>query len=225
MVENTLPKALVLRYPPDNEDWQEFKGLFRRLTVLKVLRGVGSKQEKQALVELAQYQACFDKLNIGLIAICEESEGCVEFLKTNAWNGDFFVDIYRDVCRPASDTSVNSSVERKKSKLPGAFRKKLPRLRGMFQLGGTYIIKPDKEIVFRHEPKDSSDVVCLGNVLTLCHTLSTASRTEPKPTDDSNQQKAKSRHSWKLSDEDSDEEIETSFSVKSLKGSPLGVFE
>lgn len=189
MGQQDFPRALVLRYPPEYMDWHEFSCLFGRLTVLKVLRGYDCPVTKQETQELTQYLACFEKMNVAVVAICEESQGCKEFLASGMWCGDLYIDPYRDVCRASRAESCGGG---QRLKLSG-FRRKTPKHMSLFQLGGTYIITPDCQIVFKHEPKNATDPPSMGLILFMCHSLTASQphvQSAPKPS------RAAARRSW-----------------------------
>ncbi|KAJ9059277.1 hypothetical protein DSO57_1003894 [Entomophthora muscae] len=163
-----FPDAMLMRYQPKETNWQEFSSLFERLTVVKILRSFGCPQERYDSFVMTQHMECFQKMNVSVLAISEVSLGCKEFVKNGNWGGDLYLDLSQDVCRPTEGSLPFGFLERM---LPRPLRRKAPDVRSMFQLGGTYIVTPDFEIMYKHEPESLQDNPSTGLILHMCHNL------------------------------------------------------
>ncbi|KAJ9059279.1 hypothetical protein DSO57_1003896 [Entomophthora muscae] len=186
MEQQEFPKTLVLRYPPADVDWHDFSSLFGKLTVLKILWGFECPTAKQEISEINRYMACFKKMNVAMVAVCEESQGSKEFMESGVWCGELYIDPYRDLCKSEPNKRFFSK------RILDPFRKKIPKQRSLFQRGGTYIITADCQVVFKHEPEPSPETPSMGLMLFTCYSLTAFA---PKLLEPSNPS-APRRRSW-----------------------------
>ncbi|KAJ9055203.1 hypothetical protein DSO57_1006557 [Entomophthora muscae] len=156
-----FPDAMLMRYQPKETNWQEFSSLFERLTVVKILRSFECPQERYDSFVMTQHMECFQKMNVSVLAISEESLGCKEFVKNGNWGAKMSAVPLRDPFPLAfwSGCSLDRCGEKRLM------------YAACSNWGGTYIVAPDFEIMYKHEPKSLQDNTSTGLILHMCHNL------------------------------------------------------
>ncbi|KAJ9059280.1 hypothetical protein DSO57_1003897 [Entomophthora muscae] len=188
MPNQNFPSTLLLKYHPTQTSWHSFQSLFTRLTLLKILPNVECKKAKQEAFELSQYQACFDKMGIATLAICEEPTVGSTYMD-GSWRGDLYLDLSFEVCQtPISNASREPS---------------------FFQPGGTYLVTEDCQVIYAYEPNLAMDSLSTGFILSLC--LKYISSLKPSPASDQPKREScdNARRSWASSEHLSDDYLES----------------
>ncbi|KAI9297722.1 hypothetical protein K502DRAFT_284130, partial [Neoconidiobolus thromboides FSU 785] len=134
-----------------------------RPVILKVLASLGCALCKYDAKVFSELQPLFEHHNVGLVAVVFEDVDLYSFLSSGYWTWDIYLDPERNVYKAAKLTKISRAYQ-----LKAFFSKhilkmvryiktkglKLNMKADLRQLGGTFLINPNNEIVYSFRPKE-----------------------------------------------------------------------
>ncbi|KAJ9055201.1 hypothetical protein DSO57_1006555 [Entomophthora muscae] len=131
-----------------------------------------------------RYMACFKKMNVAMVAVCEESQGSKEFMESGVWCGELYIDPYRDLCKSEPNKRFFSK------RILDPFRKKILKQRSLFQGVGHISSLPTARLC--SSTSQSPETPSTGQMLFTCHSLTAFASKLLEPSNPS----APRRRSW-----------------------------
>ncbi|KAJ9059299.1 hypothetical protein DSO57_1003916 [Entomophthora muscae] len=163
MPHQDFPNAVLSQYPLVNHAHTNFPDLFKRLTLLKILRDYEDPKTRHDFRQLTEPHSFFMDMGVPVVAISEQFVGAEEFLQYTGWKGKVYVDFYKNICRAPTKPPKD-----RKPGLLSTLRRSNATPRALFRPGGTYIITPDLTIHYAHEPKSSNDSPKIDLLIKIC---------------------------------------------------------
>ncbi|KAJ9059286.1 hypothetical protein DSO57_1003903 [Entomophthora muscae] len=167
MSSHEFPNALVLQYAHPAAPTVNFPKLFKRLTVLKVLNAFDCPTTRRDSRELMQHLPSLTEMGVAIVGVCEQPLGSQGFVDSSQWDCELYLDMYKNVCRAQLPVGPDQKII--------TFRRH--RRRSLFQLGGTYLVTPEFNVLYAHEPKDITDIPSIVSILNLCQIVTSINPT------------------------------------------------
>ncbi|KAJ9048629.1 hypothetical protein DSO57_1033040 [Entomophthora muscae] len=153
MPQQDFPTAVLSQYPLVNHAHTNFPDLFKRLTLLKILRDYEDPKTRHDFRQLTESHSFFMDMGVSVVTISEQFVGA---------------GLFANICRAPASTKPPKD---RKPGLLSTLRRSNANPRALFRPGGTYIITPDLTIHYAHEPKSSNDSPKIDLLIKICFNI------------------------------------------------------